>query len=89
VIQFFFSLAFLLLLGVLVFAFQNSRAPVVDIRFFIWKIRTSPALPVLASLASGMISILLLWIPLAFRSSLQKKNLKREIEDLKREKDIT
>ena len=39
--KFFLGLAFLVLLGVVMFAVQNSTAPAINIKFLAWHIQTS------------------------------------------------
>jgi uncharacterized integral membrane protein len=78
--KFFFGLAFLVLLGAAIFAVQNSTAPAIDIKFLVWHIQTSLVYTILGTLVSGMIVVFLLWIPSAFRSSSQKRGLRKEVE---------
>jgi len=84
--QFFFWLAFLVLIVVAVFAVQNSTAPPVDLKFIVWSLRTSLVYTILGSIVSGMVIILLLWIPSAFRSSQRARSLRKKLELLEREK---
>ena len=84
--KFFLGLAFLVLIGIVMFAVQNSTAPAIDIRFLTWHIQTSLIYTMLGALVSGMIIVILLWIPSAFRTSSQKRRLKKEIEILERVK---
>ena len=84
--KFFFGLALLALVGVVVFAVQNSTAPAIDIKFLAWHIQTSLVYTILGTLVSGMIIVFLLWIPSAFRTSSQKRRLKKEIEILEKAK---
>ena len=78
--KFFFGIAFLVLVGVVIFAVQNSTAPAIDIKFLVWHIQTSLVYTILGTLVSGMIIVFFLWIPSAFRSSSQKRGLRKEIE---------
>ncbi len=82
----FFGLAFLVLVGIAMFAIQNSTAPSVDLKFVVWDFRTSLVYTILGTFASGMVVVFLLWIPSALRASLQKRSLRKEIEILEREK---
>lgn len=82
--KFFFVLAFLVLVGAVIFAVQNSTAPTIDIKFLVWHIQTSLVYTILATLVSGMIIVFFLWIPSAFRTSSQKRGLRKEIEILER-----
>jgi uncharacterized integral membrane protein len=83
--QFFFWLAFLVVVVLAIFAIQNSTVPTVTMKFLFWQFETSQVYTILGSIGSGMVIILLLWIPSAIRASLRAKNLKKEIEILERE----
>jgi uncharacterized integral membrane protein len=82
----FLGLAFVVLVGVAIFAIQNSTAPSVDLKFVVWGIRTSLVYTILGSFASGMVTVFLLWIPSALKASSQKKSFRKEIEILERER---
>ena len=82
----FFVVGFLVLLGIVIFAFQNSTAPSVDLKFVIWNFKTSLIYTILGTFASGMVLVFLLWIPSALRASFQKRSLRKEIEILERER---
>jgi uncharacterized integral membrane protein len=82
----FVGLAFVVLVGIAVFAVQNSTAPPIDLRFVVWDIRTSLVYTILVTFASGMVAVFLLWIPSALRTSSQKRSLRKEIEILERER---
>lgn len=82
----FFVVGFLVLLGIVMFAFQNSTAPSVDLKFAIWNFRTSLIYTILGTFASGMVVVFLLWIPSALRATFQKRSLRKEIEILERER---
>ena len=71
--QFFFYIAFLVIIGVAIFAIQNSNAPLVTIKFLIWKFETSLVYTILGSIGVGILISLLLWIPRAIQGSLQTK----------------
>ncbi len=83
--QFFLWLAFLVFIGVAVFTIQNSTAPPVVIKFLFWNLQTSLIYTILASFGSGILAILLLWIPRGIRTPFRVKNLKKEIEILERQ----
>ncbi len=70
--QFFYWLAFLVVIGIAIFAVQNSSAPPVIIKFLIWKFETSLVYTILGSILSGILLSLLLWIPKVVRTSFQK-----------------
>ena len=83
--QLFFLLAFLIVAAVAVFAVQNSSAPPVLVKFLFWQFETSLIYALLGSLGGGILAVLFLWIPSAFRNSFRVRNLKRENEVLRRE----
>jgi uncharacterized integral membrane protein len=85
--QFFFGLAFLVVIVLAIFAIQNSTAPSVTMKFLFWQFETSLVYAILGSIGSGMVIILLLWIPSAVKGSFRLKNLKKEINILKTERD--
>jgi len=78
--QFFLWLAFLVVIGVAILMVQNSTAPSVVIKFLFWNFETSLIYTILASVGSGMLIILFLWIPRGIKASFREKNLKKEIE---------
>ena len=80
--KFFFYLGLLILLLLAIFAVQNSSAAMVTMKFLFWQFETSLTYTILGSIGSGMVIILLLWIPSAIRTSLRTKNLRKEIEKL-------
>jgi uncharacterized integral membrane protein len=82
----FVGLTLVVLVGIAIFAVQNSTAPTIDLKFFVWDIRTSLVYTILATFASGMVAVFLLWIPSALRVSSQKRSLKKEIEILEKER---
>ena len=83
--QIFLWLGFLMVLGVAIFVVQNSTAPPVVMRFLFWNVETSLIYTILVSVGSGMLIILLLWIPRAIKASSRVRDLKKEIEFLGRE----
>jgi putative membrane protein len=83
--QFFFWLAFLVMIGLAIFAIQNSTAPTVVMKFLLWKFETSLIYTILGSIGSGIILTLLLLVPVTIRASLRARNLRKEIENLERE----
>jgi len=68
-----FGIAFLVILGIAIFAVQNSNAPPLIIKLLFWKFETSLVRMVLESIVLGIFFTLLFWIPLAIRASIQKK----------------
>ena len=53
----FFGLAFLVLVGIAMFAIQNSTAPSVDLKFVVWDFRTSLVYTILGTFVSGMVVV--------------------------------
>ena len=80
--QIFLWLILVIVFCVAIFALQNSAAPPLTIKFLFWKWQTSLTLTLLGSISAGILLILLLWIPRAFRTSLRVKALKKEMESL-------
>jgi uncharacterized integral membrane protein len=85
--QFFFGLAFLVVIVLAIFAIQNSTAPTVMMKFLFWQFETSLVYAILGSIGSGMVIILLLWIPSAIKGSFRVKNLRKEINIVERERE--
>ena len=81
--QFFYWLAFLVVIGMAIFAVQNSTAPPVVVKFLIWRFETSLIYTLLGSVGLGILVALLFWIPRAIRTSFRTKRLHKEIKDLK------
>jgi uncharacterized integral membrane protein len=77
--QFFYWLILVIVTGIGIFAVQNSSAPLVTIKFLLWKFETSLVYTILGSIGLGILITLLFWIPRAIRSSFQKKNSHQEI----------
>jgi uncharacterized integral membrane protein len=68
-----FGIAFLVVLGIAIFAVQNSNAPPVMTRLLFWNFETSLVYEVLGSVVLGILFTLLFWIPWTIRAYLQKK----------------
>lgn len=81
--QVFYWLILLIFIGVAIFSIQNSSAPQVIIKFLIWQFETSLVYTILGSIILGILITLFFWIPRAIQSSFQKRELKREIGNLK------
>jgi uncharacterized integral membrane protein len=77
--QFFYWIVLLIVLGIAVFAIQNSNAPLVTIKFIFWKLETSLIYTILASIGLGILLTLLFWIPRAIRSSFEWQKVPKEI----------
>lgn len=80
--QFFYWLAFLVVIGMAIFAVQNSTATPVQIKFLIWRFETSMIYTILGSIGLGILITLFFWIPRAIRASIRSKELKRQIGNL-------
>jgi uncharacterized integral membrane protein len=80
--KFFFGLAFLVAIVLAIFAIQNSTATMVMMRFLFWQFETFLVYAILGYIGSGMVIILLLWIPSAIKGSFRSKNLSKEIDAL-------
>jgi uncharacterized integral membrane protein len=65
--------AFVILIGVAIFAIQNSKAAPVTIKFLAWRFETSLVLTILGSIVLGCILSLFLWISRAIHSSFKKR----------------
>jgi uncharacterized integral membrane protein len=81
--QVFLWVAFLMVVGVAIFAIQNSDAPPVIIKLLIWSFETSLVYTILGSIGLGIVLTLLFWVPRAIRASFRKRNLQKEIGEKK------
>lgn len=79
--QFFYWLIFLVAIGIAILAVQNSNAPLVVIKFLIWRFETSITYTILGSIGAGMIVTLFLWVPRAIKSSIRLRALKKQVEN--------
>jgi uncharacterized integral membrane protein len=70
--------------GIAVFAIQNSSAPLLTVKFLVWKFETSLIYALLGSAGVGILMILFLWIPRAIRSSMRSRESKKKIENLEK-----
>ncbi len=70
--QVFFWVAFLVIILVAIFAIQNSGAPLVSIKFLLWKFETSLIYTLLGAIGLGVLLTLLFWIPKEIRASFRK-----------------
>ena len=71
--QAFFWFAFVIIIAVAVFAIQNSGAPLVSIKFLLWRFETSLIYTLLGSVGAGILVTLLFWIPREIRASFRKR----------------
>ena len=79
----FLWLAFLVAMGMAIFAVQNSSAPPVMIKFLVWEFETSLDYTLLGAIGSGMLIMLFLWVRSALSASFRIRNLEKEAKALK------
>lgn len=77
--QVFIYITLLIVIGIAIFAIQNSDAPLIMIKFLFWKFETSLVYTILGSIGLGVLLTLLFWIPRAIRASFRSKKLPSEI----------
>jgi len=82
--KFSYWLVLLMAAGIAVFAIQNSSAPLLTLKFLIWKFETSLIYTLLGSAAVGILMVFSLWIPRAIRSSIRSRESKKKIENLEK-----
>ncbi len=70
----FLWIAFLVIVVVAIFAVQNSAAPLIAIRFLLWKFETSLVYLILGSVGLGILFAILFWISGVLRASFRSKN---------------
>lgn len=80
--KFFYWLIFLAAIGIAIFAVQNSNAPLVMMKFIIWRLETSLVYIILGSIGVGILLTLFFWVPKAIKSSIRTKELKKEMQHL-------
>jgi len=80
--QSFYWLIFLMAVGIAIFAVQNSNAPLVMIKFLLWRFETSLIYTLLGSIGVGILITLFFWIPRAIKTSIRSRELKREVKNL-------
>ena len=68
--------------GIAIFAVQNSNAPLVVIKFLLWRFETSLIYTLLGSIGVGILITLFFWIPRAIKTSIRSRELKREVKNL-------
>jgi len=69
----FLWIALLIIIAVAIFAVQNSAAPLIEIKFLVWKFKTSLVYTILGSIGLGILIMLLFWIPRVLRASFRSK----------------
>ncbi len=72
--QVFIYITLLIVIGIAIFAIQNSDAPLVMIKFLFWKFETSLVYTILGSIGLGILLTLLFWIPRALRATFRKES---------------
>jgi uncharacterized integral membrane protein len=77
--QVFYWIVLLIVIGIAVFAIQNSNAPLVTIKLLLWKFETSLVYTILGSIGLGILITLLFWIPRAIRASIRRKKVPQDI----------
>jgi len=82
--QIFYWFVLLMVVGIAIFALQNSSAPHVTVKFLVWQFETSLIYTLLGSAGIGILIILSLWIPRAIRSSMRSRELKKKIENFEK-----
>jgi uncharacterized integral membrane protein len=65
---------------------QNLNAPVVVIKFLLWKFETSLTDTMLGSLGCGMLIVVLLWFPRGIKNLFRVRNLRKRIEIMEEER---
>jgi uncharacterized integral membrane protein len=71
-------------IGIAIFAIQNASAPLIAVKFLVWKFETSLIYALVGSTGVGILMILFLWIPRAIRSSIRSRVSKKKIENLEK-----
>lgn len=80
--QIFYWIMLLIVIGIAIFAVQNSNIPLITIKFLIWQFETSLIYTILGSIGIGILMTLFFWIPRAVKTSIRSKELKKKIENL-------
>ena len=73
--QVFYWIVLLIVVGIAVFAIQNSNTPLLTIKFLLWKFETSLVYTILGSVGLGILITLLFWIPSAIRAYMRRKKV--------------
>ena len=82
--QFFYWLAFFLVIAMVIFAVQNSTAPPAGVKFLVWRFEASLICNILGSIGIGILMTLIFWIPRSIKASIRSKELKKRIVNLER-----
>ncbi len=73
----FLWIAFLIIVIAAILAVQNSAAPLITIRFLLWRFETSLVYIILGSVGLGILFVLLFWISGVLRASFRSENSNR------------
>ncbi len=73
-----------MVIGLAVFAVQNSSAPPVVIKFFFWRLETSLLYTLLGSVGVGILIALFFCIPRMVRSSFRSRELRKQVSNLEK-----
>ena len=82
--QIFYWFVLLMAVGIAIFAIQNSSAPLIAVKFLVWKFEISLIYTLLGSAGVGILMVFSLWIPRAIRSSIRSRESKKKIENLEK-----
>jgi uncharacterized integral membrane protein len=77
--QIFYWIILLIVIGIAIFAIQNSNADPVTIKFLLWNFETSLVYTILGAMGLGILITLFFWIPRAIRASFRKEKPRQEI----------
>ena len=80
--QLFYPLTLLMVISMAIFVIQNSNAPPPMIKFLKWRFETSLIYTILGSIIVWILMTFFYWIPRAIKSSIQSKELKRDIKNV-------
>ncbi len=73
-----------IVIGIAIFAVQNSSAPLITMKFLFWRFETSLIYTIFGSVIVGIVISLFFWIPKTMRASIRSKELNKQIENLER-----
>jgi uncharacterized integral membrane protein len=71
---------FLIAIGIAILAVQNSNAPLVVIKFLIWRLETCLIYTILGSMGIWILMTLFLWVRRAIKGSIRMKESKSKVE---------
>jgi uncharacterized integral membrane protein len=82
--QFFYWLILLVVIGLAIFAIQNTGISSVTLKFFSWEFKTPLIFAILGSVGVGVLVTLFLWVPRAIKNSMHSRELRKKIENLEK-----